>query len=111
MIIRSSRCTERSSFDFITSSTFFRVPLLLQHAAEEIVKFFPKEKVETYFQPYSSTGRTLARGKLYSRWINCKTKRKYIKVIRSPKCMNCLSSDSQDSLTTSPITFIKQEKW
>ncbi|KAJ8958188.1 hypothetical protein NQ318_006130, partial [Aromia moschata] len=53
-----------------------KFPSVLKQAAEEIVELFPSERLESYFIPYSrktgSTDKTLPRGKLYSRWVNCK---------------------------------------
>nr|XP_023012606.1 uncharacterized protein LOC111502693 [Leptinotarsa decemlineata] len=54
----------------------YKFPAILQEVAEEIVKYFPAERIDTYFIPYSaqnSTGKKLpTRGKLYSRFLNVK---------------------------------------
>ncbi|KAJ8939915.1 hypothetical protein NQ314_010955 [Rhamnusium bicolor] len=53
-----------------------RFPSILKRAAAEIVELFPGERMESYFIPYTrktnSTIKKLPRGKLYSRWVNCK---------------------------------------
>ncbi|XP_023310085.1 uncharacterized protein LOC108905534 isoform X1 [Anoplophora glabripennis] len=53
-----------------------KFPSILRDAAQEIVELFPGERLESYFIPYSkktySKDKILPRGKLYSRWVNCK---------------------------------------
>ncbi|VEN37029.1 unnamed protein product, partial [Callosobruchus maculatus] len=55
----------------------FRLPDVFLPAAEEIVKLFPSERIESYYIPYSkkaALGGQIrpTKGKLYSRFTNCK---------------------------------------
>ncbi|CAH1109399.1 unnamed protein product [Psylliodes chrysocephalus] len=91
----------------IKSNVFSREEELME-CAEEIIKLFPGEEIDTYYVPYASKTklglRVPARGKLWSRYLNIKAALRVANRSLVPMA-NC----DQENLSRSPLEEEKKE--
>ncbi|KAJ8974867.1 hypothetical protein NQ317_015528 [Molorchus minor] len=85
-----------------------KFPGILKQAAEEIVELFPGERMASYYIPYTrktnSTVGLLPKGKLYSRWVNCKRAMAIAKTERS------VEAAGRRGNVTPAVTITEKEK-